>query len=137
MPPAMKVMKLSTKRANKFSQLSFDEMQLIGTTLRQERGSPADAWRAVTARRKTLKQKGPHKTSVYRYIHGMSHKRGQVETRGANAKLAKLDKRRSEQARRRLLKRADGGVPCDLRNGSRRGGAGQIFLPAHRGRCLA
>ena len=93
-------------------QLTVEEMERVDKILRREKKSAADAWRAVNEERAKTPRKervAPlSKQAVHRYVNGESHVRGRSETRGRKRKLRKVDELRLDQARRRLIKQADG-----------------------------
>ena len=48
-----------------------------------------------------------NKSAVYRYLQGVTHRRGVTEARGRKKILARRDVLKLDQARKRLLKAAD------------------------------
>jgi hypothetical protein len=75
--------------------------------LKVQKCSATDALKQINELRKKAKVKLVHKSTVHRYAGGLTHKRGAVEKRGRKKVLSKLDVRRLDQWRRRLVKRAD------------------------------
>ena len=66
-----------------------------------------DALRRVNAAREADGGTPVHKTSVYRYLKGETHRLGRRERRGRDKALTRKDCVKLQQARRRLLKRAN------------------------------
>ena len=87
-------------------QLTVSEMTKIDVIMRVEKGSATDASRQINELRRTAKVKCVHKNTVHRYAGGLTHQRGALEKRGRKRVLSKLDVRRLDQARRRLIKRS-------------------------------
>lgn len=86
-------------------QLTDAEMTAVDGVMRTQ-GSPMDALRKVNARRQR-RDNPVHKSTLYRYLGGETHLRGQKETRGRKKILVKKDILKLTQSRRRLLKQAD------------------------------
>ena len=83
------------------------EQNAIDKIMRCERGSATDALKAVNEARRRNGVAPVHKSSVHRYVRGVTHKRGRAETRGRKRALSPLQVRALNGARLRLLKRSD------------------------------
>ena len=85
---------------------------MVDRVMRWEKGSATDALREFNARRAALPVKervAPlSKSSVHRYANGQTHSLWKPEGRGGKRKISNLDIPRLNQARRRLIKQADG-----------------------------
>ena len=89
--------------------LTEEELALVDKTMRKDHGTATDAWNIVNAKRRLHGTRELEKSAVHRYVRGRSHQRGQsIERRGRKRKLSKQNERELDQARVRLLKRADG-----------------------------
>ena len=89
-------------------QLTIENQRLIDDVCRRNRRSGADALRGVNLQREKRHLEPVEKKAVYQYIRGATHVRGATETRGRKAILTRRDVVLLQQARRRLIKRADG-----------------------------
>jgi hypothetical protein len=89
-------------------QLTAQEQVLVERTVRNGRGTAAQALAKINRARTKTGIEQITKASVYRFINGTTHVRGQDDTRGRPKILTKGDIRRLDQARKRLLKEADG-----------------------------
>ena len=69
--------------------------------------SPMDALLLINKQRERNNVDPAHKSSVYRYVKGDTHRKGTKETRGRPPALTRKDKLKLEQARRRLLKQSN------------------------------
>ena len=88
-------------------QLTVDEQSQIDNVMRKEDGSATDALRRINEERRKKKIREVHRSSVFRYAQGLSHKRGAVEKRGRKRSLSKQDVRKLDQTRRRLIRQAE------------------------------
>ena len=89
--------------------LTEEELALVDKTMRKDHGTATDAWNKVNAKRRLHGTRELEKSAVHRYVRGRCHQRGQrIERRGRKRKLSKQNERELDQARVRLLKRADG-----------------------------
>ena len=88
-------------------QLTLEEQSRIDEVMRKEKGSATDALRRINEERRKYNIREVEKSTVHRYAKGLTHKRGAVETRGRKRSLSKQDVRKLDQARRRLIKRAN------------------------------
>ena len=99
--------------ANKFLkqqngyQLSADEMTMIDRIMRKDKGTATDALQCINVERSKRNIRQVEKSTVHRYARGRTHKRDAAETRGRKRALSKQSVRKLDQARRRLIKRAD------------------------------
>ena len=87
--------------------LTCEELSRIDNILRTEKGSATDALRLINAERRKTKVREVDKSTVYRYVKGLTHTRGVAETRGRKRSLSKTDISKLDKARRRLIKRAN------------------------------
>ena len=87
--------------------LTVREMDLIDKTVRKDGASPLDACRAVARGRERRGENPIHKSSIYRYLAGDTHRRGAKEKRGRKRLLSAADATRLDQTRRRLIAEAD------------------------------
>ena len=97
------------RRNQVIRQLTTAEQHLIENVLRQH-GRAADAFRCVNLQRDKANIRRVEKSAVYRFAKGRTHRRGAIESRGRKRSLAGKEIRRLDQARRRLIKRADNEV---------------------------
>ena len=89
----------------KSKQLSEEEMAKIDEVTRSK-GGAAEALKAVNAMRSKASEPAIHLSAMYRYLGGETHKRG-PEKRGSKPILSRLDKKKLERARVRLIKKQD------------------------------
>jgi hypothetical protein len=87
--------------------LTVREMDLIDKTVRKDGASPLDACRAVARGRERRGENPFHKSSIYRYLAGDTHRRGAKEKRDRKRLLSAADATRLDQTRRRLIAEAD------------------------------
>ena len=105
--------------------LTTSEQITVDTMLRQEKASVKDAWKRICADRVAKKIQPVHISNVYRFANGLTHKRASVETRGRKRALSGSDIRKLDQARRKLLKRADSEYRVTYEDISEESGVGQ------------
>ena len=72
-----------------------------------QKKSGAHAHRLLSKKREACGQEPLEKTAVYRFLRGETHRTGTSETRGRHKILTNADLRTLQQARRRLIKKAD------------------------------
>ena len=105
MGPCAKKIK-STKKSLKQQQLTTAEQTVIDAILRKH-GRASDALRFINLQRAKGGVRPIGKNAVHRFVKGVTHKRGVSEARGRKRVLSKLDVRKLDKARRRLIKIAD------------------------------
>ena len=107
---AMKTMKVMKKIPKKqHMQLTAEEQNLVVRTMgAYKKGKAKAAAAAVNTLRRQHRLPLITPNAVYRFARGDTHKRGATEKRGRHVLLSKLSKLRLMQARRRLIKEADG-----------------------------
>jgi hypothetical protein len=86
--------------------LSSAEQGLVLKLVSKAGNTPADAVREVNKRRAKQGTPPVAKTTVYRYTKGDTHRPMQKEKRGRPKALSRLDIRKLDQSRRRLIKKA-------------------------------
>ena len=91
-------------------QLTLAEQSKIDDVLRKEKGTATDALSRVNAGRLRKGIRTLEKSAVHRYAKARTHKRSSPETRGCKKLLTKRDVRTLDQARRRLIIKADNEV---------------------------
>ena len=89
------------------AHLTDPEKELIDSIARRKTGTVDQALDAVNAARAKQDKDEITRSPVYRYIKGMTHKRAAPEQRDRKPLVTKGVIRRLQQARRRLLKKAD------------------------------
>ena len=89
-------------------QMTVHEQTLVDKVLRRDKGCPMDGLREINKRRRRSGADELGKWALYRYIKGATHVRGAAERRGRKRVLEKVEVNKLEQARKRLLKAADG-----------------------------
>ena len=89
-------------------QLTPAELSLVDDLVRGQRKSPTEAWRVVNAGRCRHGAQPVEKSTVHRYCRGETHRRDAKETRGRKPILSKRDISKLQQARRRLIRVANG-----------------------------
>ena len=89
-------------------QLTIEERSVVERLLRQEKASVMDALRNVNATRRQNGIDELNKTSLYRYVKGETHSWSATEERGRKRSLRQREVVKLDQARKRLLKAADG-----------------------------
>ena len=97
----------SAVMATAIVQLTKVERAQIDNIVRTKKMSATEALRQINAARKRSKAQEVEKSTVYRYVRGLTHKPHVPEKRGRKRSLSKKDVRSLDQARRRLIKRAE------------------------------
>ena len=87
-------------------QLTKAERAQIDNIVRTKKMPATEALRQINAARKRSKVREVEKSTVYRYVRGLTHKPRAPEKRGRKRSLSMKDVRSLDQARRRLIKRA-------------------------------
>ena len=93
--------------ANANVQLTKAERAQIDNIVRTKQMSAIEALRQISTARKRNTVREVEKSSVDRYVRGLTHKPHVPEKRGRKRSLSKKDVRSLDQARRRLIKRAE------------------------------
>jgi len=75
--------------------------------VREKKGGAMDALRAVNKMREKNRIQKVEKSTIYRFLRGETHRRGQKEIRGSKKILEKKDIDKLDKVRKRLLKRVD------------------------------
>ena len=88
-------------------QLTDAERITIDRLIRQGKSTPTEALDQINAVRRRRKEREVGKSSVHRYVKGLTHKLGAVEQRGRKRSLSSTDVRSLDQARRRLIKKTE------------------------------
>ena len=88
-------------------QLSVHKMEMIDEVVRVRKGSGSYALNIVNQRRASREEQVVHASTIHRYLSGTTRQRGRKEARGRKPELTRKDKLKLEQARKRLLKKAD------------------------------
>ena len=91
--------------------LTLAEQELVDKTIRQDKGTPMDAWRAVGRGRERRGGNPIHKSAVYRYLAGDTHLRGKKEKRGRKRIRSSADAKKLDRTRHRLIGEADNEWP--------------------------
>ena len=91
-------------------QLTQAERVTIDRLILQDKSTPTEALDHINAARRRRKEPEVGKGSVHRYVKGLTHKLGAVEKRGRKRSLSPRDVRALDQARRRLIKKANNNV---------------------------
>ena len=91
----------------KVAQLSQKERITIDGMIRREKASATEAWRRINRDRVRLGVPEVGKSAVHRYARGVTHKLGAEENRGRKHALNEANIKALEQARLRLIKKAD------------------------------
>ena len=86
--------------------LTVGEQTLVDTVMRKGKGTATEALSRINTSRQKNNIREVDKSTVYRYVKGLTHKRGAEERRGRKRSLSKQDVRTLDQARRRLIKKA-------------------------------
>ena len=89
------------------AHLTGMEQDFVKKVVGHQKKSGAHAHRLLSKKREACGQEPLEKTAVYRFLRGETHRRGTSETRGRNKILTNADLRALQQARRRLIKKAD------------------------------
>ena len=88
-------------------QLTVEEQGAIDDLSRQG-NAPLTIHKKINAKRRKRDISPADKTTIYWYLDGGTHKKRKPETRGREETLTNADLRKLQQARWRLLKKADG-----------------------------
>ena len=88
-------------------QLTTAELNVIDGLVRGQGKSATEAWRYVNEQRSKHGAPAVHKSTVHRLCKGNTHQRGAEERRGRKQILTRADVRKLQQARVRLIKKAD------------------------------
>ena len=88
-------------------QLTPSERRVIDNMVRVKKASPTDALLKINEKRMKSNLRPVEKSCVHRFVKGSTHKLTTQETRGRNTVLTKKDINSLDQARRRLIRRAD------------------------------
>ena len=86
------------------AQLTVREQDLIAKIVSQDKRPGSAAVHAVNALRAEQGIECAHKTNVYRFINGATHRHARKETRGRGKTLTKADARSLHRTRLRLIK---------------------------------
>ena len=79
------------------AQLTAAEQNRIDAIMRAEKGSATDALRRINEARRKANIRAVEKSTVHRYVKGLTHKRGAAEKHGRKRALSKKDIRRWNQ----------------------------------------
>ena len=88
-------------------QLTAAERRVIDNMVRVKKASPTDAFLKINEKRIKSNIRPVEKSCVHRFVKGSTHKLVTQETRGRKPILTKKDVNKLDQARRRLIRRAD------------------------------
>ena len=88
-------------------QMSVAEQSLVDQIMRQKGNRPMDALCRVNAQRQKRRIEPLHKSSVYRFVKGLTHARAKVDTRGRRKVLNDVHVKALQRARRSLIKKAN------------------------------
>ena len=91
----------------RIQQLTVQEQSLIDEFVRKSKGSAADALKRVSANRCKRGIRQLEKSAAHRFVKGGTHKRNAEETRGRKSLLTKKHVLKLDQARRRLIIKAN------------------------------
>ena len=80
-----------------FSQLTDAEMQRIDVAMRANGMTATDVWCQIVAARRRVGGIPLSATAVYRYVRGLTHRRGSPERRGRQSMLSRRDIRKLMQ----------------------------------------
>ena len=94
-------------RTQDIVQLTSSERRTIDTIVRSKKQTPTDALNKINEKRRKANIRPVEKSCVHRYANGLTHDPTTQETRGRKRSLAKKDINSLDQARRRLIKKAN------------------------------
>ena len=93
---------------NMAPQLTTHEQDLIAKVVARSGATASDALRAANDLRVRRGLPELHRSSVHRFIHGLTHRRSKPERRGRPCSLTKRDLKKFETSRRKLIRKAKG-----------------------------
>ena len=91
----------------KGKHLTVKEQDMVDKVIRKDGGTPTDALQAVARSRARRGEAPIHKTTIYRYLRGSTHRRSKQERRGRPRLVKRADAARLDAARRWLIVEAD------------------------------
>ena len=94
-------------RTQDIVQLTASERHTIDTFVRSKKQTPTDALNKINEKRRKANIRPVEKSCVHRYVNGLTHNPTTKETRGRKPTLAKKDINKLDQARRRLIQKAN------------------------------